>query len=97
MSDSQTAWSVLWNRASQGANPREPFEISEVAPELAGTLNVSEKDAARLIGLLLGELGRLPQGKRFFRLEGNAVAPLPEFAKALHDKVPPLQAYPYEL
>jgi hypothetical protein len=97
VSDSQTAWSALWSHAAKGANPNSPFEIDEVVPVAASALGVKPEKARKLIGGLLTELARLPEGKRFFTREGNAVVPLPEFRTALDAGTPPLDAYPYEL
>ena len=92
MSVSQTAWAVLWDHAANG-----PFEISEVSPTVAKALNISEKDASKLIGGLLTELGRLPDGERFFAQEGNAVVPLPAFTKAKAGGLQAAGLYPFEL
>jgi hypothetical protein len=97
MSDSQTVWSILWNRALKSARPGEPFEVSEVVPEVVAALHVDEKAASRLIQTLLSELARLPDGRQFFTLEGGAVVPLDGFLKASRDNQAPLSVYPYEL
>lgn len=97
MSDSQTVWTILWNRAMASSRPAEPFEIAEVVPQVAEALHVDVKAASRTIGLLLTELARLPDGERFFRVEGNAVAPLPELLTAMKGSPPALAVYPYEL
>ena len=97
MSDSQAAWMAIWKHVVRSANPKEPFEISEVAPEVARTLNISEARATSLIGNLLGELSRMPDGRQFFRREGNAIVPLPEFSEVPHETRAALAAYPYEL
>jgi L-alanine-DL-glutamate epimerase-like enolase superfamily enzyme len=97
MSDNQTVWMILWRRALKSADPRAPFEISEVVPQVAAALHLKEEQATKLVGGLLTELARLPEGKRFFRREGNAVAPLPEFAAVPKDPQDELAAYPYEL
>lgn len=97
MSDSQTAWSILWDHASKGPKPDAPFEISEVSPAVSKALNISDPEARHLISGLLTELDRMPDGKRYFRREGNAVVPLPSFLRAQASSVAPLDAYPYEL
>ncbi|HMB03714.1 MAG TPA: hypothetical protein VKP69_08235 [Isosphaeraceae bacterium] len=97
MSDSQTVWMILWRRALRSDNPRDPFEISEVVPDVVEALKVPERDAARLVSGLLNELERLPEGEQYFRQEGNAVVPLPEFANVHQDPDSELKAYPYEL
>ncbi len=94
MSDAQTAWTILWNRALTTAGP---FETSEVLPEVVARLKVDEQQAARLVSLLLTELSRLPEGRRFFRLEGQAIVPLQEFVDASRGTANPLSVYPYEL
>jgi hypothetical protein len=97
MSDTQTIWLILWRRALQNANPRDPFEIAEVVPDVVEALKVPERDATRLVSGLLTELERLPEGGRYFRREGNAIVPLPEFASVHKDPDSELRAYPYEL
>jgi hypothetical protein len=97
MSDSQTIWMALWRRALSHDNPLEPFEISEIVPEVAAALKVPEHDALRQIRALLTELGRLPDGEQYFRSEGRAIVPLPEFARVHKDPDSELKAYPYEL
>src|SRR4051794_21673702 len=97
MSDTQTVWMVIWNRATKGPGRREPFEVSEIVPDVAKALSVSEHDAARLIRGLLKELERLPEGKQYFALEGDAIVPLPEFAEVPADPRSALAAYPFEL
>lgn len=96
LSDYQNTWIVLCRRAKQG-DPNTPFEISEVVPELASRLKVSGPRAERLISMLLGELGRLPEGRRYFRQEGYAVVPLPEFASVGDGPEAEVAAYPFEL
>lgn len=97
MSDTQTVWMILWKRATRSSDPLDPFEVSEVVPEVAKTLNIPEEHAARLISGLLKELARLPDGKQYFKLEGNAIVPLPEFRRVHQDPNSELSAYPYEL
>ncbi len=97
MSDTQTVWLILWKRALKSRHPRDPFEISEVVPDVVEALKVSNRDAERLIRGLLNELERLPEGKQFFQLEGNAIVPQPEFEDVHQDPQSELAAYPYEL
>jgi hypothetical protein len=97
MSDTQTVWMILWKRATSGGTPSEPFEISEVVPEVVKTLQVSNEDATQLITGLLNELARLPEGKQYFALEGSAVVPLPELAQVTKNPKAEFEAYPYEL
>jgi hypothetical protein len=97
MSDSQIIWMTLWRRALSHANPLEPFEISEIAPYVVAALELPERDAVRRIGALLTQLGRLPEGEQYFRAEGSAVVPLPEFARVHQDPDSEFKAYPYEL
>ena len=73
MSDTQTAWCMLSDHAEKANGP---FELGEVTPAIAARLGVSEKEATRLITLLLGEVARMPDGREFFALEGRAVVPL---------------------
>lgn len=94
MSDSQTIWAILWGRA---AREKGPFEIDEVAPEVAKALGEPESNAKRQIGFLLEELNRMPDGKQFFIEEGEAAVPLPEFFEAVARGVSPGDAYPFEL
>ena len=96
MSDSQTAWTILWNYALTSLPALTPFEIAEVAPTVALALKVSTEEATRLVGDLLAELDRLPDGTQYFTREGNAVVPLPGFAKAAQDPKAALSTYPYE-
>ena len=97
MSDTQNVWLILWRRALKSLKPRDPFEVAEVVPDVAETLKVSDKEADRIVRGLMKELERLPDGKQFFRLEGDAVVPLPEFADVHQDPQSELAAYPYEL
>lgn len=97
MSDSQAVWMILWRRALRSSDPLEPFEINEVVPDVVEALKVPEREAARKVGDLLTELSRLPDGSQYFRREGDAVVPLPEFARVHKDPVSELKAYPYEL
>jgi hypothetical protein len=97
MSDTQTIWMVIWNRATAPPGHGEPFEIAEIATEVAERLKVSEQDATRRIAGLLDELERLPDGRQYFRREGNAIVALPEAANIPLDLPDELKAYPYEL
>jgi hypothetical protein len=97
MSDSQTIWMILWRRALRSDSPLDPFEISEIVPDVVDALEVPEREAERRVASLMGELDRLPQGEQYFRLEGNAIVPLPEFAAVHQDPDSELNAYPYEL
>lgn len=97
MSDTQTVWTVLWNRAAWSATPGAVMEISEVAPGVMAALKIDRAAATRLIASLLKELSRLPEGAQFFALEGDAVVPLPELAAARKAGRTALQAYPFEL
>ncbi|MBV8229846.1 MAG: hypothetical protein JO329_07680 [Planctomycetaceae bacterium] len=97
MSDTQKIWLILWRRALKSRKPRDPFEVAEVVPDVAEVLKISDKAAERLVRGLLKELERLPDGKQFFRLEGDAVVPLPEFADVHQDPQSELAAYPFEL
>jgi hypothetical protein len=94
MSDWQNIWSVLWERAARDPSP---FEISEVEPVIAERLQADKGTANREIGLLLGELSRMPDGEQYFRREGNAVVALPELIEAQRRGKPPLDVYPFEL
>ena len=97
MSDYQTVWRVLCRHALAGPIPGQSFEISEVVPEVARALQVTCRQAERMVAMLLGELGRLPDGRQYFAREGNAVVPLPEFAGVTADVTAELAAYPFEL
>ena len=97
MSDTQTVWMILWQRAVRSPSVRDPFEISEVVPEVAKTLGVTDMDASRLVGGLLQELARPPAGKQYFAREGDAVVPLAELAAVHEGPGSELDAYPYEL
>jgi hypothetical protein len=94
MFNSHKLWLVLWNRA---ATDSSPFEISEVVSNVAEALEIDEKEAPRRISLFLGELQRLPEGDRYFTLEGSAVVPLPEFAASPKDEAAAMKAYPFEV
>ncbi len=98
MSDSQTAWTILWNHAATRGAHADAFEIGEVTPALARALAISEPDAQRcVVSTLLSELGRMPEGRQYFAREGNAVVPLPELTRAISQSQTPLDVYPYEL
>jgi len=94
MFNSHKLWLVLWNRAAADS---APFEISEVAPKVAKALEIDEKEAPRRIRLFLGELQRLPEGERYFTLEGYAIVPLAEFQASAKDEATALKAYPFEI
>lgn len=94
MSDFKTIWTILWTRAA--ARPG-PFEISEVAPEVAQRLKISAQEAQKRTGELLKELERLPEGEQFFAREGNAVVPLAEFESADGTAAGAENAYPFEI
>jgi hypothetical protein len=94
MSEGQTVWTILWERAGQRS---EPFEIAEVAPRVAQALGIAPKEAERKIELFVNELARMPDGEQYFRREGNALVPLEEFASAPKDSASVLRAYPFEL
>jgi hypothetical protein len=94
MFNSHKLWLVLWDRAA--ADP-SPFEISEVAPKVARALQIDESEAPSRIRLFLGELQRLPEGNRYFALEGLAVVPLPEFTASPKDQSTAMKAYPFEI
>jgi hypothetical protein len=94
VSEWQTVWTILWDRV---ARDPAPFEIDEVTPEIARRLNLPGPDAAREVGTLLGELGRMPDGEQFLRREGNAIVALPELLDAQRKATAPLDVYPFEL
>ncbi len=94
MSDSQTIWMILWDRAT---SVQGPFEISDIVPEVSRRLDQDEKTAQKLILNLLAEVERMPEGERYFRVEGYAVVPLAEFFHAPKDQRAALDAYPFEL
>jgi hypothetical protein len=93
MSDSQTIWTILWKHAAESG---EPFEISDVAPEVANAIGVSVPEAQGRIAEFLRELERLPDGEQYFRLEGNAAVPLPEFKASAKDDATVQALYPFE-
>jgi hypothetical protein len=93
MSDPQLIWTILWDRA---ARTPEPFEVAEVVPEVAAKLPASAQEATRRINLLLGELERLPEGRRYFAREGGAVVALPEFRSLPKDADTARKTYPFE-
>lgn len=94
MSEWMTIWNSLWGTMSER---RAPFEIGTIAPEVAGRLGVKPAEAEREIGFLLEELSRMPEGRRFFRREGNAVVALPEWTEAQRLGRSSQEAYPFEL
>jgi hypothetical protein len=97
MSDNQAVWKILWDHAQGEARPGEPFEIDDVVPAASEALGVIDDRARRLIGGLLVELARLPDGRQYFRREGDAVVALPEFFSAPRGPGAAEAAYPYEL
>jgi len=97
MSDNQTVWTILWQHAAALDPPGAAFEIDDVVPAVRKALQVSDDQARRLIGGLLVELDRLPEGRRFFSREGNAVVPLAGFFRSKDQVTHPVDAYPYEL
>jgi hypothetical protein len=97
MSEYQTIWKILWNRASSQSTRGAPFEIADVVPAIANALNLPEAEARRKVGFLLVELGRLPEGRQYFAREGDAVVPLSSFLRASERPESALEAYPYEL
>lgn len=96
MSDSQTAWMILWKKAASDPIARAPFEIDDVVPEVVEALGGSPKDVKRIISGLLKELERMPDGRQFFCQEGDAIVPLPEFVASAKDDRTALDAYPFE-
>jgi hypothetical protein len=94
MTEGQTLWTILWNHAAQDP---EPFEVAEVAPQVAQALGIAPREAERKVAELVRELSRLPDGCQYFALEGEAVVPLEEFQAAPKDEACALQAYPFEL
>ncbi len=97
MTDTQTVWMVLWKKAATDPNFQAPFEIDEVLPETAAALGSSPGDARRTLSGLLKELERMPDGRQFFRQEGEAVVPLLEFLRSAKDDASALNAYPFEI
>jgi hypothetical protein len=97
MSDNQTVWIILWNHAAGQPSPGSPFEIDDVVPAVTAALHVPDDRARRLVGHLIGELNRLPEGHQFFAREGNAVVPLAEFLRMKSQVSHPVDVYPYEL
>ena len=95
----QTIWMILWRRALASPSPLTRSRIAEVVPDVVGDPRSRSPSvrATRLITGLLGELDRLPEGRQYFRQEGNAIVPLPEFARVPKDPNSELKAYPYEL
>lgn len=81
---------LLWETALR---VQGPFEIAEVVPEAARRLGQNERAADRELRLLLGELARMPEGRQYFTVEGNAVVTLPEVQTAPSRA----DAYPFEL
>lgn len=94
MSDSQTTFSMIWDRAARAGGP---FEIDEILPSIVARIGKSDKETRRVVSFLLDELGRMPDGRQYFRQEGRAIVSLPEFSSASARGVSPLDAYPFEL
>ncbi|MDB5349359.1 MAG: hypothetical protein JWN86_606 [Planctomycetota bacterium] len=94
MSDTQTAWAMIWAHA---AKTDGPFEISDIVPAVAAKLGNDQDEARRLIVFLIDEAARLPDGREFFALEGQAIVPLPEFLSARDAGETAMDAYPFEL
>ena len=90
-------WQTLWSILSDYATRSGIFEIDDAVPEIATKLNVTDQEARRETAFLLGELARLPEGGQFFRVEGNAVVPLPEYLRLPPDPETRQNAYPFEL
>ena len=97
MTRAQTVWKILWDRAAQAPDGRVPFEVDEVAPAVAAAMELSEDDASRKVMGLMGELGRMPEGRQYFTLEGRAVVPLAEFRMSPKDEKAAMDAYPFEV
>lgn len=89
-SEWRTLFDLLWETAARVGGP---FEIAEIVPEAARRLKQPETTAERELNLLLVELERMPEGRQYFEVEGNAVVPLPEIQKAATSQ----DAYPFEL
>jgi hypothetical protein len=94
MSEWTKTWDVLWDRAARNG---EPFEIDEVAPEIARRLEITPEAASREVAFLLSELARMPEGRRYYRREGNAVVALPELTEARGRGLAADDVYPFEL
>lgn len=94
MSDAKNAWLVVWGWASSRSGP---FELSDVAPDVAKALKADAHRAERVVSSLLKELERLPEGQQYFRREGNAIVPLPEFQQSAKDKESASRTYPFEV
>src|SRR5262245_40975199 len=100
MSDSHTVWMILRTARSRPLDPLNLRDLrghARVVPAVVAALHVDEKAASRLIATLFTELSRLPDGRQFFRREGDAIVPLPESLEAARAAPSPLSAYPYEL
>jgi hypothetical protein len=93
MSKAEAVWIILWEYALGHPGP---FEIDEVVPEVERRLGVEAAEAKRLVGFLLTELSRLPEGEQYFAREGNAVVPLAEFEAAPKDPARAEEFYPFE-
>jgi hypothetical protein len=93
MSESQAIWTILWKHAVESP---EPCEASDVAPDVAKAIGVSVPEARKRVAGFVKELERLPDGKQFFSLEGEAVVPQPEFRSSAHDDATVQTLYPFE-
>jgi hypothetical protein len=80
-----------------GAGPASPFPVAKIVPRVAAALKVPEGEARSLVDGPLTEVARLPGGRRYFRREGDAAVPLPEFAGVSKTPRAERDAYPYEL
>lgn len=97
MSESHRVWMLIWEYAAVCGNGREPFEVDEVVPAICSALSASEREARSHATFLLHQLQRLPEGSRYFELEGNAVVPLDEYVLAPKDSEAAAKTYPFEL
>lgn len=97
MSESHRVWILIWEYAAGCGSGREPFEIDEVVPAICRALATSEQEARKHATFLLHQLERLPEGSRYFELEGNAVVPLDEYVLAPKDLEAAAETYPFEL
>lgn len=94
MSDSQNAWAVVWDHAQHVSGP---FEVEDVVLPVAVRIGKAEDEARGVVDFLLVEAGRMADGQQFFRVEGSAVVPQPEFYSAVLKGVSADQAYPFEM
>lgn len=93
-SEWQTLFGLIWETATR---ERGPFEIATLIPEAARRLGQPPPRVEREIAFLMAELERLPEGRRFFTVEGNAIVPLAEFNRAPTGPDAAATAYPFEL